>query len=65
MANAFIEPTDDGRYQVEVPGQVNDGPYPTQREAIERARQAGHTPLVARVRHRNDKNIPDHWRAAD
>jgi hypothetical protein len=24
----------------------------------------GHSPLVARVRHLNDKDKPDHWRAA-
>ena len=23
----------------------------------------GHTPLIARVRHLNDKEKPDHWRA--
>ena len=28
------------------------------------ARKNGHSPLVARVRHLNDKKIPDHWRAA-
>ena len=36
----------------------------TQREAIEWAKTAAHTPLVARVRHLNDKKKPDHWRAA-
>jgi hypothetical protein len=36
----------------------------TQREAIEWAKTAGHKPLVARVRHLNDKKKPDHWRAA-
>jgi hypothetical protein len=24
----------------------------------------GHHPLVARVRHLNNKKIPDHWRSA-
>jgi hypothetical protein len=24
----------------------------------------GHQPLVARIRHRNNKSIPDHWRKA-
>ena len=33
-------------------------------EAIDWARKNGHTPLVARVRHLNDKKTPDHWRAA-
>lgn len=36
----------------------------TQHEAIAWAKQHGHTPLVARVRHENDKKVPDHWRAA-
>jgi hypothetical protein len=36
----------------------------TQMEAITWAMKEGHSPLVARVRHRNDKNKPDHWRAA-
>ena len=36
----------------------------TQHEAIEWAKARGHSPLVARVRHLNDKKRPDHWRAA-
>jgi len=36
----------------------------TQKEAIDWAKKHGHSPLVARVRHLNDKKIPDHWRAA-
>ncbi len=36
----------------------------TQHEAIEWARKQGHRPLVARVRHMNDKRVPDHWREA-
>ena len=35
----------------------------TQHEAIAWAKQNGHTPHVARVRHENDKRVPDHWRA--
>ncbi len=35
----------------------------TQREASTWAKRDGHTPHVARVRHLNDKKIPDHWRA--
>lgn len=35
----------------------------TQQEAIEWAKRHGHRPNVARVRHLNDKNKPDHWRA--
>lgn len=37
----------------------------TQREAIDWAKGQGHKPLVARVRHLNDKKKPDHWRSAD
>ncbi len=36
----------------------------TQRESIDWAKTQGHSPLVARVRHLNDKKKPDHWRAA-
>jgi hypothetical protein len=36
----------------------------TQKEAIHWAEAKGHHPLVARVRHLNDKKNPDHWRAA-
>lgn len=36
----------------------------TQAEAIAWAKRNGHAPLVARVRHLNNKKIPDHWRAA-
>jgi hypothetical protein len=38
--------------------------FKTQREAIEWAHKHGHSPLVARVRHLNDKRKPDHWRSA-
>lgn len=34
----------------------------TQDKAIAWARQNGHSPHVARVRHLSDKKIPDHWR---
>ena len=40
------------------------GTFKTQEEAIRWAKKEGHSPLVARVRHLNDKKIPDHWRAA-
>jgi hypothetical protein len=40
------------------------GTFKTQKEAIDWARKDGHSPLFARVRHLNDKKIPDHWRAA-
>ena len=35
----------------------------TQKDAIVWAIKNGHAPHVARVRHLNDKNKPDHWRA--
>lgn len=40
------------------------GAFKTQREAIDWAKSEGHTPLVARVRHMNDKKDTDHWRLA-
>lgn len=36
----------------------------TQAAAIAWAKAQGHSPHVARVRHLNNKRIPDHWRAA-
>ena len=36
----------------------------TQADAIDWAKRQGHSPLVARMRHLNDKDNPDHWRAA-
>jgi hypothetical protein len=38
--------------------------FKTQLEAIDWSRKNGYAPLVARVRHLNDKRKPDHWRAA-
>ena len=40
------------------------GTFKTQKEAIDWAKAKGHAPLVARVRHLNDKKNPDHWRSA-
>jgi hypothetical protein len=40
------------------------GTLKTQHEAIAWAKKEGHTPHVARVRHLNEKDQPDHWRAA-
>jgi hypothetical protein len=37
--------------------------FKTQREAIDWSTKQGHAPLIARVRHLNDKKKPDHWRA--
>lgn len=65
MANVFVEPTKDGEYMVEFADKTAPlGPFATQAEAIAKAKAGGHHPLVARVRHLNDKAIPDHWRAA-
>ncbi|WP_084143836.1 hypothetical protein [Methylocapsa acidiphila] len=36
--------------------------FKTQKEAIDWAKQNGHKPHVARVRHLNNKKNPDHWR---
>ncbi len=72
MANVFVEPRPKGRpegspvtdYVVEDHADSVLGTFPTQHEAIAWARKNGHHPLVARVRHLNDKQKPDHWRAA-
>jgi hypothetical protein len=72
MANVYIEPRPKGRpegspiddFVVEDHADHVLGTFKTQHEAIEWAKKQGHHPLVARVRHLNDKKIPDHWRAA-
>jgi hypothetical protein len=72
MANVYIEPRPKGRsegsaiedYSVEDSASHVLKTFKTQREAIEWAKRNGHAPLVARVRHLNDKKHPDHWRAA-
>lgn len=65
MANVFVEPIPTGGYQIEFDGvQRPLGPFSTQQNAIDKAKELGHKPLVARVRHLNDKKKPDHWRAA-
>ena len=63
MGNAFVEPTKSGEFQIEFADKPAVGPFKTQKEAIDEARKQGHHPLVARVRHLNDKKIPDHWRS--
>jgi hypothetical protein len=73
MANVYVEARPKGRpdgshiddYVVE--DQADDVLHtaPTQRGAIDWAKARGHHPLVARVRHLNDKKNPDHWRSAD
>ena len=66
MSNVYIEPVPNGGsgYQIEFADhRAPSKPYKTQQEAIDAAKALGHKPLVARVRHLNDKKIPDHWRA--
>ena len=54
-----------GGYQIEfADGRAAQSGFKTQDEAIAQARKDGHSPLVARVRTLNDKDKPDHWRAA-
>jgi hypothetical protein len=69
MANVYIEARPKGRphgdpiddYVVEDRDHVL-ATFKTQELAIAWARKQGHKPLVARVRHLNDKKAPDHWR---
>ena len=70
MANVYIEPRPKGRPEGSPIDDfvVEDGAarvlktFKTQKEAIEWAKEQGHHPLVARVRHLNNKEMPDHWR---
>ena len=72
MANIYVEARPKGRaegapihdYVVKDHADQPLATFGTQREAIAWAKRAGHRPLVARVRHMNDKKTPDHWRAA-
>ena len=72
MANVYVEARPKGRregthiddYVVETDKDHVFGTFKTQEEAIDWAKNNGHHPLVARVRHLNDKKVPDHWRAA-
>ena len=72
MAVVFVEPRPKGRpegsaiedYVVEDHANHSLHTAKTQEEAIEWAKANGHTPLVARVLHLNDKKKPDQWRAA-
>jgi hypothetical protein len=72
MANVYIEARPKGRpegspiddYVVEDHADHVLGTFGTQKDAIDWARRNGHSPLVARVRHLNDKKRPDHWRSA-
>jgi len=72
MPNVYVEPRPKGRqegshiddYVVEDHADHVLHASKTEREAIEWAKRQGHQPLVARVRHLNDKKKPDHWRSA-
>ena len=65
MPNVYVEPSPNGGYQIEFADSTPTiGSFKTQEEAIDKAKAMGHKPLVARVRHLNNKKIPDHWRAA-
>ena len=72
MPNVYIEPLPKGHregspikgYVVEDHANSVLHAANTQHEAIQWAKLQGHHPLVARVRHLNDKKIQDHWRSA-
>ena len=72
MANVYVAPRPNGRregdpiedYVVEDHADHVLATFKTQREAIDWAKGQGHSPLVARVRHLNDKKSADHWRQA-
>ena len=70
--NVYIMPRPKGRHEgMAIEGYVIEDhkdhvlkTFTTQKEAIDWAKKEGHHPLVARVRHINDKKNADHWRAA-
>lgn len=72
MPNVYVEARPKGRidgariddYVVENREDHVLGQFKTQEEAVQWARTQGHKPLVARVRHLNKKDVPDHWREA-
>jgi hypothetical protein len=71
MATVYVEARPKGRpegsaitdYVIETAGDVVLKTTSTQKEAIDWAKEHGHSPHVARVRHLNDKKKPDQWRA--
>jgi len=72
MANVYVEARPKGAaehtriddYVVEDHADSVLSTQRTQADAINWAKARGHHPLVARVRHLNNKRIPDHWRSA-
>ena len=70
MPSVFVEPRPKGRAGEGITGYVVEshdgrllGSFNTQEMAVAWAKLNGYTPLIARVRHLNDKDKPDHWRA--
>jgi hypothetical protein len=71
MAVVFIEARPKGRpegssiegYVVEASDDRILASFKTQGEAIVWSKKTNHIPHVARARHLNDKNKPDHWQA--
>jgi len=72
VANVYVEARPKGRqegspitdYVVEDHADSVLHTSANQKQAIDWAKSMGHHPLVARVRHLNDKKKPDHWRPA-
>jgi hypothetical protein len=72
IANVYVEARPKGRPEgsriddcvVEDRADHVLGTFKTQGDAIDWAKSERHNPLVASVRHLNDKERPDHWRAA-
>lgn len=72
MTNVFIEARPRGRpdgdpiegYVVEDRADHVLATFTTQDDAVRWAKSKSFAPLVARVRHLNDKKKPDHWRSA-
>ena len=64
MTNVYVEPDGD-KFQIEFADHAAPiKGFKTQKDAIDKAKSMGHSPLVARVRNINDKVKPDHWRSA-
>jgi hypothetical protein len=71
MAVVYIEARPKGRDRDPIENYVVEGDADdvlhtakTREEAIQWAKRHRHSPHVARVRHLNDKKVPDHWRPA-
>ena len=72
MGNVYIEPRPKGRAEgTPIEGYVVEDhkdhvlkTFKTQKEAIDWVKKEGHHPLVARVRHENNKTKLDYWRSA-